>query len=53
MPPRTDAAAPAPAPPPPTIATPSLLRDWTLPAPGSSKYGRVDQLPVLISELDS
>lgn len=30
----------------PTILTPSLLRDWKLPAPGGSKYGRGQVLVV-------
>ena len=40
MPPRTDTAAAPAATPQPTIVTPSLLRDWSLPSPGGSKYGR-------------
>lgn len=46
MPPRTETAAPATAAPQPTIVTPSLLRDWSLPSPGGSKYGRGQVLVV-------
>lgn len=46
MPPRTDTAAPTAATPQPTIVTPSLLRDWSLPSPGGSKYGRGQVLVV-------
>lgn len=51
MPPHTDTAAAttassATAPPQPTILTPTLLRDWSLPSPGGSKYGRGEVLVV-------
>ena len=46
MPPRTDNAARTTATPRPTIVTPTLLRDWSLPSPGGSKYGRGQVLVV-------
>ena len=44
MPPRTETATRTA--PQPTIVTPSLLREWSLPAPGGSKYGRGQVLVV-------
>lgn len=46
MPPRTETATPTPVTPQPTVVTPSLLRDWSLPSPGGSKYGRGQVLVV-------
>ncbi len=51
MPPRTETASgaatkPQQTSPPPTVVTPALLREWPLPAPGGSKYGRGQVLVV-------
>lgn len=42
----TPTSAPTPQGPQPDIVTPSMLRDWSLPSPGGSKYGRGQVLVV-------
>ena len=46
MPPRSPVEDPVQSPPEPTIITPTLLREWSLPSPGGSKYGRGQVLVV-------